>query len=100
MKCPKCNSDEIKLVEDRKKKYNYPTWLKVLLYVGIGIIILMSLALCYVNVLAAVITFFVMLACYTLLVYVLKERLFNKNSKTATKAICKHCGHIWYLDKL
>lgn len=98
MNCKKCNSDNIKIVEDRKAKWNYPAWVIPLLYVGVGIIILTSFGLLFINILTALITFFSLLAIYSFFIFCLFHYRKSRNSKTRTKCICKDCGNIWYLN--
>ncbi len=97
MMCWRCNSDDIKVVQDQKK-WRFPFWVTPLLYLLIGMIILISIGLLFVKVIAAVIFFFVALGCLTFAVYVLKCYFEKRNDHTRTKCICRNCGYTWYLD--
>lgn len=97
MICNKCGSDKIKIVEDRSR-WNFPFKVKLLVYGILIFLIALCIGLLFVNVIAAIITFFVSFGVFTIVLKLMIEYLHSKRRNTRTKCICKNCGNIWYLN--
>lgn len=97
MKCDKCGSQNIKIVEDRAK-WSYSFRTKLIIYGILGILIVLCVGLLFVNIIAAIITFFATFGIFAIALKIMVEYQHSKRSSTRTKCICKDCGNIWYLN--
>ena len=93
MKCPKCANEEVQIVEGVKGKINI--WWKILAGVLGAYLFIGGIAMLKENSVLFAIGF-----VYVIVVpIVLKIIEYQRTRKTTTKAVCKNCGNVWFLEK-
>jgi len=93
MTCKKCNSTDIKIVEDRTKwDWSFKTRIIIVLIWLMAVAV--SIYLIFVNLIVSIIFMVVCLAVGEVLIMYRSSR----RAKSRTKCICIDCGHIWYLN--
>ena len=89
MKCPKCRNTDIKIVESIKRA---------------NILIMISITILFIILMIAFFNFKLYAqATLTIVFYVIISIIYKicdawLRRKSHTKAICKNCGHFWYID--
>ena len=92
MECRRCGSENLEFTEGVKGNYSF--WFILLSVVITFALIIGSVYLITVSPIISVILFL----CAVIYLIVFRIVRFQRRRKTCTKAICKDCGHIFWLE--
>lgn len=89
MKCTNCNSENIEFIESYKKA-------NPIFFIIVTILLVILLIIAIIRLDLRVIILSSTLIAITIIIYIITNIIISH--KTRTKAICRDCGNIWYLD--